>query len=414
MSQLLSIREVIHRVVAARVRDRHTVEDLVQDTLVRVAAVEARLNPDELRAYAIVTARNLVVDAARRHARHERHAHRLVDYTTLDGPEQLALDHDEAQALAVALGQLDPIERDLLLSHEVDGRSTQELGDELGVTPGGIAMRLARARARLRLEFVLAYRQTTLPTSHCRRVLLAMSAGDHRRQRSLHAGHHLLGCATCAELAEPVTRRRRGIASWLIVPVAEAVRLAWLRLRSSNTAQITAVVVLAATVVAGLIFLAPNPSDAETASPASVETASTIERTDLRSTLSPVPSNTPTVLDERRVDPARLNSSPPSLPECPPNPLADPDPSRHRGCNVPATEIIATEVLTDEGFVATTQSGETIWVELVGPGESPVEIDNGTRAVITGTITDPDGQPADRSGQIACYVEVAYNQITLI
>jgi serine/threonine-protein kinase RsbT len=40
-------------------------------------------------------------------------------------------------------------------------------------------------------------------------VLLALSAGDRRRQRDLDAGGHLLACAWCARLSEPLLDRRR-------------------------------------------------------------------------------------------------------------------------------------------------------------------------------------------------------------
>jgi hypothetical protein len=70
------------------------------------------------------------------------------------------------------------------------------------VTSGAIAMRLARARATLRLEFLLAVRRVELPTDRCRLVLLALSAGDRRRQPKLDAAGHLDTCPTCAALAQ--------------------------------------------------------------------------------------------------------------------------------------------------------------------------------------------------------------------
>ena len=44
-------------------------------------------------------------------------------------------------------------------------------------------------------------------------MLLALSAGDRRRQRDLDAGGHLLECDWCARLSEPLFDRRR-TASW--------------------------------------------------------------------------------------------------------------------------------------------------------------------------------------------------------
>ena len=109
--------------------------------------------------------------------------------------------------------------------------TTETLAAEGGTSKGAVAMRLARARAGLRVEFVVAFRRVDLPTSRCRPVLLALSAGDRRRQHELGAAAHLLRCSTCAELARPVTERRRGIAAWLIIPAAEVVRRAVTTLR---------------------------------------------------------------------------------------------------------------------------------------------------------------------------------------
>jgi hypothetical protein len=66
---------------------------------------------------------------------------------------------------------------------------------------------MSRTRATLRLEYLLAFRHLELPTPRCRGVLLAISAGDTRRQREFDAGQHLLDCGTCAALSEPLDRR---------------------------------------------------------------------------------------------------------------------------------------------------------------------------------------------------------------
>ncbi|MBA2386383.1 MAG: sigma-70 family RNA polymerase sigma factor, partial [Acidimicrobiia bacterium] len=274
MEPRLDLNHVVRRVIAARVRDSHLVEDLSQETLVRVAAAQPRLAPDALQAYAIVTARNVIISHARTESVHDRHSHRLVDYTTLEGPEELALEREETNALATALQQLDEADRDWLLRHEAEGISTDTLAGEAGISSGAAAMRLARARATLRVEFVVAFRRVQLPTARCRPVLLSLSAGDRRRQGLLDAAGHLVRCPTCAQLARPVTERRRGIAAWLIVPAAEAVRRAFASLRRNRSTQIA---VLGATTVAavGIVILTlPEDDGAEQAlAPAARATA---------------------------------------------------------------------------------------------------------------------------------------------
>jgi anti-sigma regulatory factor (Ser/Thr protein kinase) len=88
-------------------------------------------------------------------------------------------------------------------------------------TPGAVAAQLARARARLRVEYLLELEPTKPPSGRCRPVLLALSAGDRRRQRELDAGGHLLGCGWCARLSEPLLDRRRtaGVAGEVRIPI---------------------------------------------------------------------------------------------------------------------------------------------------------------------------------------------------
>jgi RNA polymerase sigma factor (sigma-70 family) len=370
MDDLADLAVVVRRVVAARVRDVHLVEDLTQETLVHVAAADPRLAPDARAAYAIVTARNVVVSHARSTAIHDRHAHRLVDYTSLTGPEELTLEREESDALAEALQQLDGNDRDLLLRHEAYGDSTEVLAAENATTSGAVAMRLARARATLRLEFLLAFRRIELPTQRCRPVLLALSAGDRRRQQNLGVAAHLLRCATCAQLAEPVTERRRGLAGWFFVPAADALRRGWRSLRHNHVTQAVAAAVTAVA-VAAVIILAQPSNDAPVAARPPI-------------TAAPVPIPATTAPSTTAVTTA------PSVAACPPPaPLDQLDPATTPlGCPVAPTVLTVTDVPADEGFWATTTDAD-VWVQLVGDGESPIEIVAGAPVTISGATGDP-------------------------
>lgn len=374
METRLDLNHVVRRVVAARVHDPHLVEDLSQETLVRVAAAQNRLAPEALQAYAIVTARNVIASHARSESVHDRHSHRLVDYTTLAGPEQLALEREETDALAAALQQLDEADRDWLLRHEADGVSTDTLADEAGISSGAVAMRLARARATLRVEFVVAFRRQQLPTARCRPVLLSLSAGDRRRQGLLDAAGHLVRCPTCAQLAAPVTERRRSIAAWLIIPAAEVVRRAIGSLRRNPSTQIAA---LAATTVAAatlVVFALPADDDEQRAlAPAAAATAPRDEAT------------APAVITDPPSSPSTTAPDPCS----PLAPLEDLEPRDAIGCPIAPTAVTVVDVPTDEGFWVETEAQQLVWVQLRGRGESPVEIEDGNRLVVVGVITDP-------------------------
>ncbi len=201
---------LVRRVVAARVPDPATVDDLVQETLARVLGAAGRVDREMLEPYAIVTARNVVASMWRDQDRHRRHQHRVVDLRPPVAPDEDVLAGEDRAAVAEALTRLSERERTTLLAHEVEGRDTRSLAAELGSTAGAVAAQLNRTRARLRVEYLLVSERVEPPTEQCRPVLLALSSGDRRRQRAVGAALHLLECDVCARLSEPLLGRGRG------------------------------------------------------------------------------------------------------------------------------------------------------------------------------------------------------------
>ncbi len=210
-ADLVELQALVKRVVGARVRNPDTVDDLVQETVARVLAARGRLDDGALAPYAVVTARNLVRSMGRDEDRRRRHSHRLVDGATAPSPEDEVAKAEERTALALAWSKLDPEERRALAAHEIEGAQVSALARESNVTPGAVAVRLARTRASLRVEYVLALRRVELPTARCRPVLLAISSRDQRRQAALATGTHLLDCQCCASLSEPLLKRNRSL-----------------------------------------------------------------------------------------------------------------------------------------------------------------------------------------------------------
>lgn len=210
-SAVVELGPLIRRVVRARVQDPHVVDDLVQETLTRVMAARGRIEDHALVPYAVVIARNLVNSMWKSEGRSREHAHRLLDMTVPQRPEEEVLQREESQAVALALAKLSEPERDILVAHEVEGEDTASLAARRGSTSGAIAAQLSRTRARLRVEYLLALEGTEPPTTRCRPVLLSLSAGDRRRQRELDSGSHLLECTICAALSQPLLERRPAV-----------------------------------------------------------------------------------------------------------------------------------------------------------------------------------------------------------
>ncbi|HEU4840698.1 MAG TPA: sigma-70 family RNA polymerase sigma factor, partial [Ilumatobacteraceae bacterium] len=250
---LADVGTTVRRALAARTSDPHLIDDLTQETLLRLARSERQFTADEQRAYAVVTARNLLASHFRGQSVHRRHQHRLVEHDGATDPEQHTIEREETAAMASALTRLDPGDRDLLVRHEVSGTDLATLAGEADVSSGAIAMRLSRARANLRLEFLLVFRRLALPTPQCRPVLLAFATGDRRRQAQLDAVGHVEACPTCAQLVGPMTERDRRVAAWLFVPLGDAARRVRRTFRSWWVRAAVATMVLAA--VGGLVVL---------------------------------------------------------------------------------------------------------------------------------------------------------------
>ena len=67
---------MLRRIVGARVGQHPAAEDLVQETLARVLAAKARIEPGMIEPYAISTVRNLVATMWRQDDRELRNRHR--------------------------------------------------------------------------------------------------------------------------------------------------------------------------------------------------------------------------------------------------------------------------------------------------------------------------------------------------
>lgn len=211
---VLDLVPPLRRFVAARIDQPQDIDDVVQETLARVLAARERLDDESLTAYAITVARNLLAARHREQLVARNHAPKLVDLREPHRPEESVLAAEDRRALATALETLPPDRRATLLEHVLDERPLSDLPG----SPPSLAAQLGRTRARLRVDYLLALRQVTPATPRCRPVLLAVSAGDVRRQRALRAGPHLLHCPTCSQLGEPLLQRRRalaGVVPWL-------------------------------------------------------------------------------------------------------------------------------------------------------------------------------------------------------
>ena len=354
---VVAIEPVIRRVVAARVPNPSDIDDLVQDCLERLLGAHDRLAPETVLPYGIVTARNMVTSHMRTAARRATAAPLIADLREPDRPEDGLLAGEAHTAMEAALNQLSAQERADILAYYDAVPATH---GEAVEASGALRVRMARIRAKLRLEYLLAFRHVELPSEQCRRVLLAVSAGDTRRQRQLQAGQHLLHCPVCATLSEPLSKRSAALTAFT-VPFALLARLA-AKARAhpaqagASAAAGTAAVATAVIVGSGMLSASPAPVRAHPpATPVS--------------TLRPSPSPPSTI--------ARLSIGGHTV-------TAGRQVRAMVGRHADATGVTVQSTVTHNGFWIGTPALR-MWVQLEGPLR-PLHIVAGDHLRFTGTV----------------------------
>lgn len=352
--EVLVVEPVIRRVVAARAHPAD-VDDLVQDCLERLLLARKRLAPEAILPYAVVTARNLAGSHAKSATRRAAAVPRILDTSEPDRPEEVVLAGEARRAMKVALSQLSRSERKEILAY-YDGGPALDV-DATG-SRGALRVRMSRTRAKLRLEYLLAFRHVELPTPQCRSVLLAISAGDRRRQREFSAAQHLLDCQTCATLSEPLDRRSAALTA-IVFPVG---LIGWAASKARAHPVHAAVSVTATSAAAAIaaVLLVPSPAHAARPSPLAVISHLSV--------------------DGRPVPDTQVHGSI--------RPLV--------GETADASGVSVVLAVTRNGFWVGT-AGARIWVELVGPLR-PLRIPAGDRVWFTGTVV---ANPASFSARAA-------------
>ena len=339
---------LVRRSVTRFVRSRPGAEDhedVVQEAMTRLLENRSRLEPAAWEAYAVVSARNLLRDRDRASGVSQRHRHRLHAPDLTASPEEQVLTQEEHSAVRRALSTLPSEDVELLADRYATGDAPER------TVPGSVAARLARARARLRLAYLLEHTGVDLPTDRCRPVLEALSSGDRRRQERLGAARHVAVCRVCATYAPVLATRRRGLAAvhplaW--AGVASAAAWAVVRRRPAGGSAALAVA-LAGAVTVGTVVDQPEPLPRIPASAAGA--AVTVDGRPL--------------VGAGQLGPAR------------------------------AQDVPVQAVPADEGFWVGSGAGRRVWVQLVGEGESTTTVRVGDRVTFEGrAVPVPAGFPA--------------------
>lgn len=139
-------------------KDKSRAEEVVQDALVRVMLASPELNSQEhaIR-YLHRTIENLCTDIFRLEGRRPKLV-LLDDHTAeieanwmfQEGMDELISAADDAAIVRQALSMLSQAERSALVMWEIEGRSSKEIANELGIRESSVRHTVSRARASLR------------------------------------------------------------------------------------------------------------------------------------------------------------------------------------------------------------------------------------------------------------------------
>jgi RNA polymerase sigma-70 factor (ECF subfamily) len=158
-----SYSPVLFRVALRRLRNVEDAEDVVQDALL---SAYKHIGQFEGRARLSTWLTSIVTNTAgmklRQHSRHEtvsldlhhendgaKLANELRDVRP--NPETICAQTERDESLRQALAQLSPKLRDAIQMRDLDGFSTQEAANALGISTNALKSRLARGRANLSL-----------------------------------------------------------------------------------------------------------------------------------------------------------------------------------------------------------------------------------------------------------------------
>ncbi len=153
--------EVLWRVAATLTRRPPDAEDLVQDTLLRAYRSIDRFDGAHPRAWLLTIMRNAEINRTRRRRPEllddpQRDLERLAPVDGRDGPEAIVVGEAFDEVVADALAALPDAHRTVVELVDINGLSSAEAAQVMGVPVGTVMSRLHRARKRIRARLVAA------------------------------------------------------------------------------------------------------------------------------------------------------------------------------------------------------------------------------------------------------------------
>ena len=137
----------VRAALVRRGRSLHDADDLVQEAWVRLACYEREQAVAKPEAFLMRTALNLSIDTYRARVNHGEEVllEEVVLIDTAPGAEAVVLARERLARLSVCLSRLTEKNRDIFLSHRVDGMTYQEIAQRHGLTISTVEKHIAKA-----------------------------------------------------------------------------------------------------------------------------------------------------------------------------------------------------------------------------------------------------------------------------
>lgn len=149
--EVLPVEPLLMRYLRQNWRDTSEWADLRQEVYARVYEAARAGLPERTAAFVLATARNLLIDRARKSQVVSIDTYAELDDLMIDDltPERHASARAELRALAEALDTLPPRCREVVVLRKVDGLSQREVAAEMGIAEDTVEKQIAKGMRAL-------------------------------------------------------------------------------------------------------------------------------------------------------------------------------------------------------------------------------------------------------------------------
>jgi RNA polymerase sigma-70 factor (ECF subfamily) len=136
--EVLPMEPILMHFLRSNRRNKDDIDDLRQDVYLRVCEAAQKKFPDQVKPFVLATARNLLIDRARRERVVPIEA--IADTDTMGialdapSPERAVIARDELRRLQAAIDDLPPRCREAIILGRVEGLSGREIAARMGIS----------------------------------------------------------------------------------------------------------------------------------------------------------------------------------------------------------------------------------------------------------------------------------------